>query len=221
VLVTNLYQHEAYPVNLLHIDSSILGGQSVSRQVSAAAVAALVAENPGAKVTYRDLDAQPAPHQSGALMAARGLDPADRNPEQVRDLADADALLDDFLAADVVVIGVPMYNFGIPSTLKSWIDHLSVAGKTFSYSEAGPKGLAGGKRIVLASSRGGFYGADTPTAFLQHQESYLRGVFGFFGIPDVEVVSAEGVNYGPDHKQKALESAVAHAGSLGKLLQAA
>jgi FMN-dependent NADH-azoreductase len=210
VLVTNLYQYEASPVNLLHIDSSILGDHSVSRKVSAAAVASLVAANPGAKVTYRDLDAAPAPHQSGALMAARGLDPAARSADQARDVADADAVLDEFLAADVVVIGVPMYNFGIPSTLKSWIDHLAVAGKTFRYSE----GLACGKRIILASSRGGFYGPDTPAAPLQHQESYLRGFFGFIGIPDIEVVSAEGVNYGPDHKQKALEGAVAEASAL-------
>jgi FMN-dependent NADH-azoreductase len=208
-------------VNLLHIDSSILGDHSVSRQVSAAAVAAIVAANPGAKVTYRDLDAKPAPHQSGALMAARGLDPAARNADQARDVAEADAMLDEFLAADTVVIGAPMYNFGIPSTLKSWIDHLAVAGKTFSYSEAGPKGLAGGKRVILASSRGGFYGSDSPAASLQHQESYLRGFFGFIGIPDLEVVSAEGVNYGPDHKQKALDGAVAEAANLGRALQAA
>jgi FMN-dependent NADH-azoreductase len=161
-------------VNLLHIDSSILGDHSVSRKVSAAAVASLVAANPGAKVTYRDLDAAPAPHQSGALMAARGLDPAARSADQARDVADADAVLDEFLAADVVVIGVPMYNFGIPSTLKSWIDHLAVAGKTFRYSEAGPEGLACGKRIILASSRGGRVGSIEAAAPLQHQESYLR-----------------------------------------------
>lgn len=208
-------------MNVLHIDSSILGDHSVSRKVSAAAVAAIVAANPGAKVTYRDLDARPAPHQSGALMAARGLDPAQRNPDQAREIAEADAVLDEFLAADVVVIGVPMYNFGIPSTLKSWIDHLAVAGKTFSYSEAGVQGLAGGKRVVLASSRGGFYGSDSPAASLQHQESYLRGFFGFIGIAQVEVVSAEGVNYGPDHKQKALDGAVAEAANLGRTLQAA
>jgi FMN-dependent NADH-azoreductase len=208
-------------VNLLHIDSSILGDHSVSRKVSAVAVAAIAAANPDAKVTYRDLDASPAPHQSGALMAARGLDPAARSADQARNVAHADAILEEFLAADTVVIGVPMYNFGIPSTLKSWIDHLAVAGKTFSYSETGPKGLAGGKRIILASSRGGFYGPDSPAASLQHQESYLRGFFAFIGIPELEVVSAEGVNYGPDHKQTALDTAVAHASGLGKLLQAA
>jgi FMN-dependent NADH-azoreductase len=208
-------------VNLLHIDSSILGDHSVSRKVSAAAVAALVAANPGATVTYRDLDAQPAPHQSGALMAARGLDAAARDAGQSRDVAHADAILEEFQAADTVVIGVPMYNFGIPSTLKSWIDHLAVAGKTFSYSEAGVKGLAGGKRIILASSRGGFYGPDSPVASLQHQESYLRGFFGFIGISELEVISAEGINYGPDHKQTALEAAIAQASGLGQVLQAA
>jgi FMN-dependent NADH-azoreductase len=208
-------------VNLLHIDSSILGDHSVSRKVSAAAVAAIVAANPGAKVTYRDLDAAPAPHQSGALLAARLLDPAARSADQARDIADADALLDEFLAADIVVIGAPMYNFGIPSTLKTWIDHLAIAGKTFSYSEAGVQGLASGKRVILASSRGGFYGADTPMAALQHQESYLRGFFAFIGIPELEVVSAEGVNYGPEHKQKALDGAVAQAAALGRALEAA
>jgi FMN-dependent NADH-azoreductase len=208
-------------VNLLHIDSSILRDHSVSRQISAAAVAALRAADPHLKVTYRDLDATPAPHQSGALMAARGLDPAARSADQAREVAEADAVLEEFLAADIVVIGVPMYNFGIPSQLKSWIDHLAVAGKTFRYSEAGVEGLAGGKRIILASSRGGFYGADSPAAFLQHQESYLRGFFGFIGISDVEVVGAEGVNISPDHKQKALEGAVAQANGLGRVLQAA
>jgi FMN-dependent NADH-azoreductase len=208
-------------VNLLHIDSSILGDHSVSRKISAAAVAALTASHPGATVTYRDLDASPAPHQSGALMAARGLDPESRSADQTRDVAHADAVLNEFLAADTVVIGAPMYNFGIPSTLKSWIDHLAVAGKTFSYSEKGVQGLAGGKRIILASSRGGFYGADTPIASLQHQESYLRGFFGFIGIPDVEVVGAEGVNISPEHKQTALEAAVAQASGLKPALQAA
>lgn len=208
-------------MNLLHIDSSILGDHSVSRQISAAAVAALRAANPGLNVTYRDLDATPAPHQSGALLAARGLAADARSPDQARDVAEADAVLDEFLAAEIVVIGAPMYNFGIPSQLKSWIDHLAVAGKTFRYSEAGVKGLAGGKRIILASSRGGFYGAGSPAASLQHQESYLRGFFAFIGITDVEVVGAEGVNISPDHKQKALEGAVAQASNLGRIREAA
>ena len=208
-------------MNLLHVDSSILGDHSVSRQISAAAVASLRAAIPGLKVVYRDLDATPAPHQSGALLAARGLSPDQRNPDQARDVAHVDAILDEFLAADIVVLGAPMYNFGIPSQLKSWIDHLAVAGKTFSYSEAGVEGLAKGKRVILASSRGGFYGPDSPAASLQHQESYLRGFFGFIGVTDVEVVGAEGVNVSPDHKQTALETAVAQAGSLSEIRRAA
>lgn len=208
-------------MNLLHVDSSILGDHSVSRKISAAAVAALKAAHPGLEVTYRDLDASPAPHQSGALLAARAT-PADRRTaEQARDVAAADAILEEFLAADVVVLGAPLYNFGIPSQLKSWIDHLAVAGRTFRYSEAGAEGLAGGKRVILASSRGGFYGPDSPAAGLQHQESYLRGFFGFIGITDVETVGAEGVNISPELKQSATEAAVAQAAALGPMRAAA
>lgn len=208
-------------MNLLHVDSSILGDHSVSRQISAAVVATLRGAHPDLQVTYRDLDAAPAPHQSGALLAARALPADQRTPDQARDIAAADAILEEFLAADVVVLGVPMYNFGIPSQLKSWIDHLAVAGKTFSYSEAGVQGLAGGKRVILASSRGGFYGPDSPAAALQHQESYLRGFFGFIGIGDVEIVGAEGVNVSPDHKQRALDGAVAEAAALEPVRRAA
>ena len=208
-------------MKLLHVDSSILGDHSVSRQISAAAVANLRSAIPGLEVAYRDLDATPAPHQSGALLAARGLSPDQRTADQARDVAHADTVLDEFLAADIVVVGAPMYNFGIPSQLKSWIDHLAVAGKTFQYSEAGVEGLARGKRVILASARGGFYGPDSPAAGLQHQESYLRGFFGFIGITDVEIVGAEGVNVSPDHKQQALDAALADAASLGLVRRAA
>lgn len=208
-------------MKLLHVDSSILGDHSVSRKISAAAVATLRAARPGLEVVYRDLDAKPAPHQSGALLAARGLTPDQRSADQARDVANADAVLEEFLAADVVVLGVPMYNFGIPSQLKSWIDHLAVAGKTFSYSEKGVEGLAGGKRVILASSRGGYYGPDTPAASLQHQESYLRGFFAFIGVTDVEIVGAEGVNISPEHKQSALDAAIAQAAAIAPVRRAA
>jgi FMN-dependent NADH-azoreductase len=221
VLVTNLYQPKDLPVNLLHVDSSILGDHSVSRKISAAAVAALRAATPDLEVTYRDLDAAPAPHQSGALLAARATPAEARTADQARDVADADAVLEEFLAADVVVLGVPMYNFGIPSQLKSWIDHLAVAGRTFSYSEAGVQGLAGGKRVILASSRGGFYGPESPAAALQHQESYLRGFMGFIGVTDIEVVGAEGVNVSPDLKQSATDAALVQAGDLQPTRRAA
>ncbi len=193
-------------MNLLHVDSSILGAGSVSRTLSAEIVAALRARHPDATVTYRDLGAAPVAHLTGAhLAAAQGAVP--EAPALQRDLAAGQAALEEFLAADIVVIGAPMYNFGIPSQLKAWIDRLAVAGKTFRYTEKGSEGLAGGKKVIVASSRGGFYGPDTPAAFLDHQESYLRGIFGFFGITDVSFVRAEGVQLGPDKREAAIAAA--------------
>lgn len=193
-------------MNLLHVNSSILGAGSVSRTLSAEIVAALRARHPDATVTYRDLGAAPVAHLTGAhLAAAQGAAP--EAPFLQRDLAAGQAALEEFLAADIVVIGAPMYNFGIPSQLKAWIDRLAVAGKTFRYTEKGSEGLAGGKKVIVASSRGGFYGPDTPAAFLDHQESYLRGIFGFFGITDVSFVRAEGVQLGPDKREAAIAAA--------------
>jgi FMN-dependent NADH-azoreductase len=116
-------------------------------------------------------------------------------------------VLDEFLSADVIVIGAPMYNFSIPSSLKAWIDRVMVAGKTFRYTESGPEGLAGGKKVIVASSRGGFYGDDSGRAHLDFQEDYLRQVFGFVGITDIEFVRAEGIGMGPDYRAKALTDA--------------
>jgi FMN-dependent NADH-azoreductase len=126
-----------------------------------------------------------------------------------QDLTRGQKALADFLAADVIVIGAPMYNFSIPSQLKAWIDRLAVAGKTFRYTEKGPQGLVPDKRVIVASSRGGFYGPETPAAFLDHQESYLRGLFGFLGITDVTFIRAEGVNLGPEQRSAALDGASA------------
>ncbi len=193
-------------MNILHIDSSILGAGSVSRALSAETVAALRARHPAARVTYRDLGAAPVGHLSGAhLAAAQGAVPEAAALRE--DLAAGQAALEEFLAADIVVVGAPMYNFGVPSQLKAWIDRLAIPGKTFRYTEAGAEGLVGGKIVIIASSRGGFYGAETPTAFLDHQESYLRGIFGFFGITDVRFVRAEGVNLGPDRREAAIGAA--------------
>ena len=124
------------------------------------------------------------------------------------DVAVSQAVLDEFLGADIVVIGAPMYNFGIPSQLKAWIDRIAVAGKTFRYTATGPEGLAGNKRVIIAVSRGGFYGAGMPAAALEHVESYLRSVFGFLGITDVEVVVAEGLGIGPEQREKAMQGAL-------------
>jgi FMN-dependent NADH-azoreductase len=170
--------------------------------VSAAIVERLVATDTGAEVVYRDLAAAPVAHLTGA------------------DLAAANAVLDEFLVADVVVIGVPMYNFAIPSQLKAWVDRILIAGKTFRYTEKGPQGLAGGKRVILAFSRGGMYGAGMPNAAAEHQESYLRTVFGFIGIADVEAVHAEGIAFGPEQRAKSLEAALQAAAALAPLAYA-
>jgi FMN-dependent NADH-azoreductase len=196
-----------HPVKkLLHVDSSILGAGSVSRELSAAIVAEEQRRHPGLSVTYRDLAVTPVGHLSGAHLAAfQGAAP--ESPALAQDLAAGQSALEEFLAADIVVVGAPMYNFSVPSQLKAWIDRLAVAGKTFRYTENGPVGLAGGKKVIVASSRGGFYGPGTQIEFLDHQENYLRGVFGFFGITDVSFIRAEGVALGGEQRARAIEAA--------------
>ena len=200
-------------MKLLHVDSSILGEASVSRTVSAAIVERLTSADPTLDVETLDLAAHPIPHLSGAYLAGASADVKHDQALQ-EDLALGGAALAQFLAADIVVIGVPMYNFSIPSQLKAWIDRVCVAGKTFRYTDKGAEGLCGSKRIVLAISRGGFYGPETPQAAAEHQESYLKALFTFLGIKDIEVVRAEGIAYGPDHREKALASAKAEAATL-------
>ncbi|WP_431285248.1 FMN-dependent NADH-azoreductase [Humitalea sp. 24SJ18S-53] len=195
-------------MKLLHIDSSILGAGSVSRGLTASIVAAQQAQHPGLEVSYRDLAAQPVGHLSGAHLAA-GQGVAPDNVALSTDIADGAAVLDAFLAADIVVVGAPMYNFSIPTQLKAWVDRLAVAGRTFRYSASGVEGLAGGKTVIIASSRGGFYGEGTPIAALDHQETYLRGVFGFFGITDIRFIRAEGVAMGEAQRGKAVLGAQA------------
>ena len=178
-------------MKLLHIDSSVLGQNSVSRQVTAAIVDRLRRAHPELTVSYRDVTTEPLRHLSGFHLAvAHG---AAAEPSLHDDLAAGQQVLEEFLAADIVVIGAPMYNFTIPSQLKAWIDRILVAGKTFSYGPNGVQGLAAGKRVIVAVSRGGFYGADTPMAAGEHLESYLRFVFGFLGITDPEIISADGI----------------------------
>ena len=195
-------------MNLLHIDTAITGDNSVTRQIGAAVVEATRRANPAVNVTYRDLDADPVPHlDSASVGKLRGGQAAEASdPEVLRNTA----LIEEFLAADVVVIGAPMYNFSIPSQLKAWIDRIAVSGKTFSYTENGPQGLAGGKKVFVASARGGIY-SEGPGAAADFQEPFLRQVFGFFGIEDVIFIRAEGVAYGPDHYKAALEAAIAEA----------
>jgi FMN-dependent NADH-azoreductase len=201
-------------MKLLHVDSSILGQGSVSRTLSGEIVAALRTTYPAIEVVYRDLATDPVGHLTGAHLAAlQGVSPAD--PAIERDISAGQAALDEFLAADIVVVGAPVYNFAVPSQLKAWIDRLAVAGKTFRYTEKGPEGLAGSKRLIVASSRGGVFGPGSPAASLDHQETYLRALFGFLGVKDISFVRAEGVAMGP----KAREDVVAAAkGEVAKLV---
>jgi FMN-dependent NADH-azoreductase len=199
-------------MKLLHIDSSVLGPNSVSRQVSAAIVERLRKATPGLDIVYRDLTAAPLSHLSGQHLAAAQGAALETALEQ--DLAAGQVVLEEFLAADIVVIGAPMYNFTIPSQLKAWIDRILVAGKTFKYGAQGVEGLAGNKRVIIAVSRGGFYGAGAPSAVGEHLETYLRYVFGFIGIANPEIIVAEGVQVGPEHREKALQSALTAATNL-------
>jgi FMN-dependent NADH-azoreductase len=192
-------------MNLLHLDSSILGEHSASRPLGAAIVARWQDALPGLRVTYRDLAAQPLPHLGAGSLA--GTDPAEA--------AEAARVMQEFLDADVLVVGAPMYNFSVPSTLKAWIDRVAVAGKTFRYTEQGPQGLAGGKQMIIASTRGGFH-QQGGTDF---QEPYLRQVFGFLGITDIEFVRAEGLAVSPQQREQSM--AAAHASIQAPLAQAA
>lgn len=195
-------------MKLLHIDASPLGGQSVSRELTRRTVAQWLASHPGTQIEYLDLVADAPAHLDMDSLGYRlGLQAEQLTAAQKRENAVTDRLLNQFLAADVVVVGAPMYNFSIPSQLKAWIDRLAQAGRTFRYTAAGPEGLAGGKTVIVASSRGGAYAADPALAFLDHQESYLKTVFGFFGITDVRFVRAEGVAMGDEAKAAALAGA--------------
>jgi len=171
-------------VTTLHIDSSINGDTSASRAISRSIVDRLASD----RLVYRDLVAEPLPHLTLDAFADTSV-------------------LDEFLAADTVVIGAPMYNFTLPSQLKAWLDRILVAGKTFRYTENGPERLAGGKRVIVALARGGMYDAGSPAAALEHLETYLRGIFNFIGI-EPEFVAADGLNFGPEQRQAALNAAL-------------
>jgi FMN-dependent NADH-azoreductase len=196
-------------MKLLHIDSSALGANSVSRQLTRQMVAQWQASHPDTTVEYLDLAQEAPAHLSiDALGFAAGPDAEGLSDAQRQENRVSERLVSQFLAADVVVVGAPMYNFSIPSQLKAWIDRIAQAGRTFKYTEAGPQGLAGGKTVIVASSRGGVYSGNPAMAGLDHQESYLRTVFGFFGITDIRFVRAEGIALGAAAKAEALDAAV-------------
>lgn len=200
-------------MKLLHLDSSVLGPYSVSRDLSADIAKKLSAAG-GVDVSYRDLAATPVPHLSGLTLAAgMGNYDASNDAATQADLALSGSILEEFLAADVLVIGAGLYNFTIPSQLKAWIDRICVAGKTFRYGANGPEGLCGGKRVIVALARGGIYSSG-PAAGFEHGETYLKAVFGFLGITDVEFVIAEGVALGDEAKAAAVSAAKAQIESL-------
>lgn len=193
---------------LLHIDSSARSGGSISRQLTASFAQQWQAKNPGGKVVHRDLAANALPHLSESMLGAY-FTPADaRSAEQAEVIKQSDALVDELLAADTIVIGVPMYNFAPPSTLKAWIDHVFRAGRTFSYTETGPVGLVKGKKAVIILSRGGKY-SEGPMEALDFQGKYLKSALGFIGITDVELVVAEGVSMGEEAAKAAVAGAEA------------
>jgi FMN-dependent NADH-azoreductase len=175
-------------VTILHIDSSINGENSASRTVSHSIVEQLKSAQWGEEVVYRDLASDPLSHLT--------LDA----------FADS-SVLDEFLAADTIVIGAPMYNFTLPSQLKAWIDRILIAGKTFRYTASGPEGLAGDRRVIIALARGGFYDVNSPAASLEHLETYLRGVFNFIGI-DPEFVAADGLAVSPEQREESISQAL-------------
>lgn len=183
-------------MKILHIDSSILGEQSVSRQLSQALVAQLLQKNPQAQVEYLDLAAEQIPHLTAEILMGK-------QPEQA---ALSERLIQQYLDAEVVVLGAAMYNFGLSSNLKAWVDRISVAGRTFKYTEQGPVGLAGNKTAYIVSSRGGVYGDENPVDF---QEKFLSTILNFTGVENVQVIRAEGVSMGDAQKQHAIEGALA------------
>ena len=175
-------------MTVLHIDASINGDNSASRAISRSIVDQLTIERGGGDIIYRDLAAEPLPHLTLGAFADTSV-------------------LDEFLAADTVVIGAPMYNFTLPTQLKAWIDRIVLAGKTFRYTETGPEGLAGGKRVVIAVARGGFYDEGSPASALEHLETYLRGIFNFIGI-EPEFVAADGLALSPEQRQESIGRAL-------------
>ncbi|HEX5257202.1 MAG TPA: NAD(P)H-dependent oxidoreductase [Sphingomicrobium sp.] len=175
-------------MTILHIDASINGENSASRAISRSIVDQLTIERGGADVIYRDLAAEPLPHLTLDAFAETSV-------------------LDEFLAADTIVIGAPMYNFTLPTQLKAWIDRIVIAGKTFRYTANGPEGLATGKRVIIALARGGFYNQGSPASALEHLETYLRGVFNFIGI-EPELVAADGLSVSPEQRDESIRLAL-------------
>lgn len=204
-------------MNILQIHSSIRSGSSHSSRLAQDIVERLRAAHPGATVTVRDLSAQPHPELDGDALGALFTAPEDRTAAQAARVALDDALIAEIQAADIVVLGVPMYNFGVPVQLKNWIDAISRARVTFRYTEHGPEGLLKGKKVYFALTRGGQY-RNTPA---DTQAAFLQAVFTFLGMTDIDIVYAEGLALGPEAEQRALAEARTQLDSLLPVRQAA
>jgi len=194
-------------MNLLHIDSSVLEAHSVSRQLTAEVVEGWRRAHPDATVEYLDLAIDAPSHLDAHSLGAKTGPQAEPTARQAQENALSERLVSQFLAADVVVVGAPLYNFSIPSQLKAWLDRVAQKGRTFNYGATGPVGLAGGKTVIVVSTRGGMYSTPEGGRAAEHQESYLKVMFGFFGITDVRIVRAEGLNMGEAAKAAAIASA--------------
>lgn len=194
-------------MQVLHIDSSILAGASESRALSAAIVSEIQRAHPDAKVIYRDVVAEAIPHLDGPIAAGfRPIHSDTPNSSVATEHARSQTLVNELLASDVIVIGVPMYNFSVASQLKSWIDRVVQPGRTFHYTDKGPVGLATGKRVFIASTRGGLYSSGPATA-MDFQEDYLVAVFSFMGITDLQFVRAENLSRGAEAKELSMHAA--------------
>ncbi len=192
--------------NILLIESSPRGSDSYSHQAARSLVNELQQQHPGAPLVVRDLAQNPPPHVGRAFVSGLQVPPEQRAPEQATALALSDALIDELFAADTIVVAVSMHNFGVPSTLKAWIDHISRAGRTFSYGPNGPQGLLKGKRVILVLASGGVY-SDGPMKAFDFAGSYLQAVFRFLGITDISAVHVEGVAMSAIGPEKALAAA--------------
>ena len=190
-------------MKILQIKSSVFNGNGQSSRLAEEFVALLREQHPEVKLIQRDLVADPVPHLDGARAGAFFAKPEERTPEQRAVIAYSDALIEELRRADVLVLGLPMYNFGVPSQLKAWFDHLARAGETFTYTEKGPVGLLTGKKAYVFATRGGLYGDD------HSQSEFVRQFLGFIGITDVEFVYAEGLAISPESRNNSVSAAQA------------
>jgi FMN-dependent NADH-azoreductase len=202
---------------ILLITSSPRSATSYSSRVARSLAEKLAAGEAHPRITVRDLTGAPIPHIDDTFAEARNLPPGSLTAEQRAALRLSDSLLAELLSADVLIIAAGMINFGIPSALKAYIDHIVRPGVTFKYSERGPEGLVKGKKVYLVMARGGIY-SDGPMRAFNFQDTYLKAALGFIGLTDIEVIAIEGVAFGPEAAEKAMAIASAKVAALADAL---